>query len=156
MPHPAVDCQRVDSSPRCCPMKFSPRRYVLFLRAFFCLLTIHRVIERDGFAGARRRYLRAWKARSRALTGDDALARDVEWAVIQACAWQWKRSVCLHRALAAYALLQAAGARPRFVMAIANQPFASHAWTELDGQPIADAAMNESRYLYKPVLYVPN
>ncbi len=137
-------------------MKLSPRRIVLFVQAFCCLCAIHRILERDGFAGARRRYLRAWKPRSHALVHDASLVRDVEWAVLQACAWQWKRSVCLHRSLATYALLQAVGARPRFVMAIANRPFASHAWTELDGQPVADATMNESRYLYKPVLCVPN
>jgi len=137
-------------------MKLSPRRIVLFVQAFCCLCAIHRILERDGFTGARRRYLRAWKPRSRALARDTALVRDVEWAVLQACAWQWKRSVCLHRSLATYALLQAVGTRPRFVMAIANRPFASHAWTELDGQPVADATMNESRYLYKPVLCVPN
>lgn len=137
-------------------MKPSPRRIALFLRAFLYLWKIHRVLERDGFARARQCFLQAWKARSRPLTRDDALTRDVEWAVLQACAWQWKRTACLHRSLVTYALLRSAGACPRFVMAITNHPFASHAWTELDGQPIADAAMNESRYLYKPVLHVPN
>lgn len=136
-------------------MKIPPRRVLRFVQAYLYLLKIHRTLERDGFTGARKYFVRDWKPRSRPLAPDHTTARDIAWAVDRACAWQWKRSVCLHRALATYALLRAAGAQPRFVMAIMNRPFASHAWAELDGQPVADAAMDESRYLYKPVLRLP-
>lgn len=136
-------------------MRRSLRRAWLFTGAYVRLLRIQRVLLQRGFAGLQAEYLLPWKPGSRSLRAEDALVRDVEWAVEQACAWQVRRTVCMHRATLAYSLLRAVGGRPRFVMAVASRPFGSHAWVELEGEPFADEEMEATRYYYRPILSLP-
>jgi hypothetical protein len=131
------------------------RRGLRFVQAYTLLLRIHRVLARDGFTGAQRGFLLPWRENSQELPPDHPLVREVEWAVQQACFWQWRRSECLYRSLAAYQLLRANGARPRFVMAARGCPFASHAWTELNGSPVADEQMDGHREHFRPLLLIP-
>lgn len=126
-----------------------------FLQAYFLLIGIHRSLRLGGFDEAQRRFLRPWKARSLAVQPQDAPVPDIARAVQQASLLQWQDSQCLHRALAAYALLRAAGAQPRFVMATRSQPFAAHAWTELSGQAVADDDMQVMLHYYTPLFSVP-
>ncbi len=131
------------------------RRAWLFTRAYAQLLRIQRVLLQRGFSGLQADYLLPWKPGSRPVRAQDRLAQEVEWAVEQACAWQLRRTVCLHRATLAYSLLRAIGGRPRFVMGVAGRPFGSHAWVELEGEPFADGEMEASRYHFRPILSLP-
>jgi hypothetical protein len=82
--------------------------------------------------------------------------REIAWAVETACAWQWQRTVCLHRSLAAYCLLRAARGRPVYITGVMMRPFASHAWVEIGGCPVADTEMEAVRYHYLPILRLPD
>jgi hypothetical protein len=131
------------------------RRTVLFLMAYARLLRIQKVLIRGGFAALQSEYLLPWKVSSRGIGPGESDALEIERAVNWACAWQFRRTVCLHRAVLAYSLLRAYGARPQFVMGVACRPFGSHAWVELEGKPIADREMDDARYHYRRILKVP-
>lgn len=131
----------------------SARRAVRFVQAYLTLLRIHQTLRVGGFKAAQRAFLQPWRGGNSAVSPD--ITREIEWAVETACGWQWQRSVCLHRSLAAYCLLQKQGANPVFITGVTSRPFASHAWVELDGCPVADSEMEAVRYHYKPILTVP-
>jgi hypothetical protein len=136
--------------------RISLRRVVRFCHAYLCLLRIHRVLHHGGFTAAKGVFLRPWRPGNTALDPNGTTVGEIAWAVETACVWQWRRTVCLHRSLAAYCLLRAARGRPVHITGVMMRPFASHAWTEVGGCPVADSEMEAVRYHYRPILCLPD
>jgi hypothetical protein len=65
-------------------------------------------------------------------------ARDIVWAVDEACVWYVKRAACLQRSFVATRLLRRYGFAAEMVIGCRSLPFESHAWVELDGRVIND------------------
>lgn len=131
------------------------RRIYLFARAYLCLARANALLRRHSLLEVYRLLVRPWKAAPRTLAAGDPLVHEIEWAVARAAAWQWRRTVCVPRSLAAYELLRGCGARPELVVGVTSKPFSSHAWVELDGEPIGDGSMDGRHYHYRPILRLP-
>jgi prolyl oligopeptidase len=68
-------------------------------------------------------------------------------AMDMACIWYWKEVRCLQRSAATACLLKEAGIRAQMVSGVQQTPFKSHAWVEVDGEPVNDKP-------YMPEIYV--
>jgi hypothetical protein len=101
--------------------------------------------------------LRPWKINSINITPDDRLITWVDKAVLTACRWQTRETTCFPRAVAAYSLLQSAGARPVIHIGIKARPFAGHAWVEVDGSVVADSMTSaELRNSLHTIINIPS
>lgn len=128
-----------------------------FLRAYILVIRARRLLKRRGLKGAQRVMLRPWKINSINITPDDRLITWVDKAVLTACRWQTRETTCFPRAVAAYSLLQSAGARPVIHIGIKARPFAGHAWVEVDGSVVADSMTSaELRNSLHTIINIPS
>lgn len=85
---------------------------------------------------------------ARKATYEEALAaRRAVVAVSMLCAGEG----CLQRSIATALLCRTRGAWPTWCAGVRTNPFAAHAWVEVDGQPVDEPAGNAS---YRPILTV--
>lgn len=114
-------------------------RACLFIYFYFFVLYVEMLLRRGGLNAVRRRLLRPWKSTARHINLSEEFINDVGWTLERACSWQYFNAECLHRAIVSYHFARALGARPTLRIGVSSEPFLSHAWVEVDGQPIADA-----------------
>lgn len=55
-----------------------------------------------------------------------------------ACAWYWKRVLCLQRSAATTCLLKRHGVLAQMVVGVQQLPFRAHAWVEVGGRVVND------------------
>jgi hypothetical protein len=134
-------------------MRTALRRAYYFTWAYFCVLRIHQVMRRRGFAGVRDEFLKPRTAPRIELEGNSGLLDDIGWAVETACK-RWRSGDCLHRAVATYHLLSREGFSPVFVIATQGKPFGPHAWVHVADRIVADEE-GEGRSLFEMLLRIP-
>jgi hypothetical protein len=68
---------------------------------------------------------------------------DAETRICEAMKWAlslyWKRALCLQRSIATARVLRSCGLDARVVIGCRPEPFASHAWVEIDGRVVNDS-----------------
>ncbi len=101
------------------------------------------VILAIGGYQALHRIVRRWPVRPRTPSGD---ALSVCAALDRAALWYPRTRLCLARSAVATCLLRWHGFSGEMIVGAKLMPFHAHAWVELDGQVIADAASVRQRY----------
>jgi hypothetical protein len=117
----------------------------LFIRAWLLLRRARSLIAHGGLRAAEHALVQQRKGRGarRGPSRDDVLR--VERAIFEACRWQAEETNCFPRAVTAYCLLDDIGAEPRLHIGMRAQPFAGHAWVEVDGAVVADTLSDAQR-----------
>jgi hypothetical protein len=112
------------------------RQAFLVAEAYAALLVFDALALRD--RGFKRTYtVTRWRKVARRTPAADVTPR-VCRAVEEACAWYFKRALCLQRSAVATWLLRRRGVRAELVIGFRPVPVDSHAWVEVDGKVVND------------------
>lgn len=112
-----------------------PAVWLLHFRALTSLMTVHGAL-RQGRYDELRRYLSARPVRRSTRRHVDIA--NVNAAIERVCLWYSPRSRCLHRSAALVSLLRRVGVDAVMVVGIRVEPYAGHAWVEVNGLVVND------------------
>jgi len=106
-------------------------------QAYFCLMLTHFALFTGGFPQLYR-LVSGWRPRKQKKSREIDCKSFMQ-SVETACLFYFRRVRCLQYAAALVCLLRLHGVPAELVIGVAQNPFASHAWVELDGIIIAGA-----------------
>jgi Transglutaminase-like superfamily len=104
---------------------------ILVSKAFRKLLQFELYLQRGQFKGLYERVKTCSVDRSRSQKPEQA---DVVRAVNLACAFYFKKVLCLQRAAVTTCLLRKAGIPAELVIGVQTLPYCAHAWVEVGGR----------------------
>lgn len=116
---------------------------ILVSKAFLKLLQFELDLERKQFHGLYERVRTCSVDRSQSPKPDQA---EVVGAVNLACAFYFKKVLCLQRAAVTTCLLRKAGIPAELVIGVQTLPYCAHAWVEVEGAVVNDKS-------YTPEIY---
>ena len=127
------------------------RQGFLVAEAYAGLLMFDALALRDtGFkrtySVTRRRKVARRKASGGGAAPTDDVTPRVCRAVEEACAWYFKRALCLQRSAVATWLLRRRGVRAELVIGFRPVPVDSHAWVEVDGKVVNDRPQYQKHF----------
>jgi hypothetical protein len=121
---------------RLIPSSLRPTTWLLHLRAFATLMRVHRTLRHCRYDELRQ-FLAARQRQGPAKRNAMEIAH-VMAAIERVCLWYVPRSRCLHRSAVLVSLLRRFGVDAVMVIGIRVEPYAGHAWVEVNGVVIND------------------
>ena len=121
---------------RSIPSALQPTSWLLHLRAFATLMRVHRTLRHCRYDELRQ-FLATRQRQGPAAHNAIEIAR-VMAAIERVCLWYVPRSRCLHRSAVLVSLLRSVGVDAVMVMGIRVEPYAGHAWVEVNGVVVND------------------
>jgi hypothetical protein len=116
---------------------------ILVLKAFGKLLQFELDLERRQFHGLYERVRTCSVDRSQSRKPEQA---EVVRAVNLACAFYFKKVLCLQRAAVTTCLLRKAGIPAELVIGVQTLPYCAHAWVEVEGAVVNDKSYTPEMY----------
>ncbi|MGH9204874.1 MAG: lasso peptide biosynthesis B2 protein, partial [Vicinamibacterales bacterium] len=110
------------------------------------MLIVDLTIASGGFPRIHRLVRRIIVQRRRAIADETRLVEAVNDAVNRAAVWYPRVQLCVPRSVVATWLLRRRGLPAVFVIGIRKIPFYAHAWVEVDGRVVNDAANVQKLY----------
>ena len=117
--------------------------FILVSKAYWKLLLFELDLQRGHFKGL---YQRVKTCSVHATQSRKPRQADVVRAVDLACAFYFKRVLCLQRAAVTTCLLREAGIPAELVIGVQTLPYCAHAWVEVAGAVVNDKS-------YTPQIY---
>ena len=115
----------------------------LVSKAFGKLLQFELYLQRSHFNGLYERVKTCSVDTSRSRKPEQA---DVVRAVNLACAFYFKKVLCLQRAAVTTCLLRKAGIPAELVIGVQTLPYCAHAWVEVEGAVVNDKSYTPQMY----------
>jgi prolyl oligopeptidase len=116
---------------------------ILVSKAFGKLLQFEWYLQRKQFNGLYERVRTCSVDTSRSRKPEQA---EVVRAVNLACAFYFKKVLCLERAAATTCLLRKAGIPAELVIGVQTLPYCAHAWVEVEGAVVNDKSYTPEMY----------
>ncbi len=117
--------------------------FILVSKAYWKLLLSELDLQRGHFNGL---YQRVKTCSINATRSRKPRQQDVVRAVDLACAFYFKKVLCLQRAAVTTCLLREAGIPAELVIGVQTLPFCAHAWVEVKGAVVNDKSYTAEIY----------
>ena len=112
-------------------------------RAYFQLLRFEIYLHRDDFHGLYKRVKECpVEDRHSRRVGPQPTVRSVNLA----CAFYFKKVLCLQRAAVTTCLLRKSGIAAQLVIGVQTLPYGAHAWVEVEGAVVNDKSYTSQMY----------
>ena len=112
-------------------------------RAYFQLLRFEIYLRRDDFHGL---YTRVKECSVEERHGRRVGPQPTVRSVNLACAFYFKKVLCLQRAAVTTCLLRKAGIAAQLVIGVQTLPYGAHAWVEVEGAVVNDKSYTSQMY----------